>query len=90
MANPRFKNVQLASPYMTVQFSAIRHFRKHMDKAPNNVLNRAFPWKGLTKEEREADIQTAEFVPNRAMWRAKGFMSKAHALSVAKSLEQCK
>lgn len=67
---------------MTASTSAVSHFRKYMDRAPNNVLNRAFPWKGLTKGEREADILTAEFVPNRAMWRARGFRNLAHAQSV--------
>jgi hypothetical protein len=70
--------------------AAVRHFRKYMNKAPNWVLNLAFPWKGLTQEEREADIKTAEFVPNRAMWRAQGFRSTTEALALAKELEHQK
>ena len=57
------------------QQAAIRHFRRHQHKAPNLKG----PWHGLSPEEVEADIQTADWVPNRSEWRAQGFKNLAHA-----------
>jgi len=62
--------------------AAVAHFRRHMERHPNSTLNRMGPWVGLGKEEREADIRTADWVPNRAMWRAQGFRNGTHALEV--------
>lgn len=61
--------------------AAVAHFRRHMHKAPNWVLNQ-LQWQGLSPKEREADIRTADWVPNRAAWRARGFRNSTHAQEV--------
>lgn len=61
---------------------AVAHFRRHMNKAPNVENNLREPWHGLSAEERAEDILSADWVPNRAMWRAQGFRNKAHAEEV--------
>lgn len=66
---------------MSTNSAAVRHFRRHMHQAPNWVLNQ-LQWQGLSPEEREADILTADWVPNRAAWRAQGFRSWVHAQEV--------
>lgn len=62
--------------------AAVRHFRRHMNKAPNWIQNRMGPWKGLNRTEREEDIVTADWVPNRAAWRSKGLRGRRHAMEV--------
>lgn len=66
---------------MITNQAAIAHFRRHQNKAPNWVLNQ-LQWQGLSPEDREADILTADWVPNRAAWRAQGFRNQAHAQEV--------
>lgn len=61
---------------------AVVHFRRHQHKTPHSVLNIAGPWAGLSPEDKEADILTADWVPNRAQWRDQGFKNYAHAASV--------
>lgn len=61
---------------------AIRHFKAHSHKAPNWQRNIKGPWLGLPLNERLADIETADWVPNRAAWRARGFRNQAHAQAV--------
>ncbi len=57
---------------------AIRHFTRFMDPV---TLTKG-PWAGLTRDEIRADVQTANWAPNRAMWRAQGFRNYAHAQAV--------
>lgn len=64
------------------QQAAVRHFNRHWDKAPNYEANLKGPWKGLSFEEIEEDVLTADWVPNRADWRAKGLRGRRHALEV--------
>lgn len=60
--------------------AAVAHFNRHMGKAPNRLLNANGPWAELSDEEKEEDILTADWVPNRAMWRAKGFKGRNHVI----------
>jgi hypothetical protein len=64
------------------QRAALRHFRRYQGHAPNWVKNKLGPWFGLNAEDREADILTANWVPNRAEWRAQGFKNYRHAQEV--------
>lgn len=66
----------------TINWDAVRHFWRYRHKAPNWILNRMGPWNSLSDEDVEADAKTADWVPNRAMWRARGFKGMAHAQAV--------
>jgi hypothetical protein len=61
--------------------AAVAHFRRHMRKFPNWVANQKV-WDGLTVGEVKEDIETADWVPNRASWRRRGFRNQAHAQAV--------
>ncbi len=63
--------------------AAVAHFNRHMDA---KALLQG-PWAGLTRDEVKADVQTADWVPNRASWRAQGFRNRAHAEAVIRALQ---
>lgn len=73
--------LQEAVAEATINWPAVHHFRRHMHKAPNWVANQGV-WEGLTIGEVKKDIQSADWVPNRASWRAQGFKNLAHAQAV--------
>jgi predicted amidohydrolase len=59
---------------------AVKHFNRHMGKAPNRMMNILGPWHELSDEEKEEDILTADWVPNRAAWRRLGFKGRNDAI----------
>lgn len=59
---------------------AVCHFNRYSRSSRDE--NFKGPWADLSSEEIEADVLTADWVPNRAMWRSKGLKGRRHALEV--------